>query len=378
MSQIQSNTNVQLDSFDHLLRADSDIAAIVGRQYFVPAEDKDAVIFPPTYAPPEGREEDGGYNIDKLSDGHNVCLLDSVPSQANRIEPLFKTPPYKALVPQIVVKVGSKQINLLDAGHRTADAVVRFSGLKDELRKAFQQIRDYGNAEPLAKIAPTSILHGVWDSRGTQVKLQRVVRSVIRAYDVEELRRSSHYIAAVRYVNEGIFQEPQSEAEKERFSQRLSQEGFLDSPATFRPGGVLVRGDIRRDIALNLVVIRALAAGDGPDGAQTLALRRYILGLALVAITAPIDTNLREGCLLVIDAKRRPFFELVSYDGTRRKFELDHATALAFAQRAADAFGVGQDREVAFEQDAAQAILLQPKEEAKRQRRQAVRSGESA
>jgi CRISPR-associated protein Csb1 len=375
MSQIQSNANVQLDSFDHLLRADSDIAAIVGRQYFVPAEGKDAVIFPPTYAPPEGREEGGGYNIDKLSDGHNVCLLDSVPSQANRIEPLFKTPPYKALVPQIVVKVGSKQINLLDAGHRTADAVVRFSGLKDELRKAFQQIRDFGNAEPLAKIAPTSILHGVWDSRGTQVKLQRIVRSVIRAYDVETLHRSSQYIPPVRYVDEGIFQEPQSKAEKER----LSQEGFLDSPATFQLGGVLVKGDIRRDIALNLVAIRALAAGDGPDGSRTLTLRRYILGLALVAITAPIDTNLREGCLLVVDAERPSYFELVSYDGIRQKLELDHATALAFAQHAASAFGVDQQEcEVIFDKDDAQKVLSQTKEEAKRQRRQSTRSEEGA
>jgi CRISPR-associated protein Csb1 len=310
------------------------------------------VIFPPTYAPPEGREEGGGYNIDKLSDGHNVCLLDSVPSQANRIEPLFKTPPYKALVPQIVVKVGSKQINLLDAGHRTADAVVRFSGLKGELRQAFQQIRDSGNAEPLAKIAPTSILHGVWDSRGTRVKLQRIVRSVIRAYDVETLHRSSHYIPPVRYVDEGIFQEPLSK-------ERLSREGFLDIPATFKLGGVLVRGDIRRDIALNLVAIRALAAGDGPDGSRTLTLRRYILGLALVAITAPIDTNLREGCLLVV--KKPSYFELVSYNGIRQKLELDHDTALAFAQHAASEFGVDQQEcEFIFDKDEAQKVLSQP------------------
>ncbi|MCL6512101.1 MAG: type I-U CRISPR-associated protein Cas7, partial [Anaerolineae bacterium] len=241
MNQTQSDKNVQLDGFDDWLRADSDIAAIVGRQYFVPAEGKDAVIFPPTYAPPEGREEGGGYNIDRLSDGHNVCLIDSVPSQANRIEPIFKNPPYKALVPQITIKVGSKQINLLDASHRSADAVVRFSKLGTELRKAFQQIRDSGNAEPLAKIAPTSILLGVWDSRGTQVKLQRVIRSVIRAYDVEPLRLSSQYIPPVRYVDEGVFQEPQNKTERDR----LSQEGFLDSPATFQPGGVLVRGDIR-------------------------------------------------------------------------------------------------------------------------------------
>jgi CRISPR-associated protein Csb1 len=140
----------------------------------------------------------------------------------------------------------------------------------------------------------------------------------------------------------------------------------------------LVKGEIRRDIALNLVAIRALAAGDGPAGPRTLALRRYILGLALVAITAPMDTNLREGCLLVVDVERPSYFELVSHDGMRRRLELDHATALAFAQHAASAFGVGEDRQVAFEQDTAKAVLSQTKEEAKRQRRQSTRSEEGA
>jgi CRISPR-associated protein Csb1 len=141
----------------------------------------------------------------------------------------------------------------------------------------------------------------------------------------------------------------------------------------------LVKGDIRRDIALNLVAIRALAAGDGPDGSRTLTLRRYILGLALVAITAPIDTNLREGCLLVVDAERPSYFELVSYNGIRQKLELDHATALAFAQHAASAFGVDQQEcEVIFDKDDAQKVLSQTKEEAKRQRRQSTRSEEGA
>ena len=40
------------------------------------------VFFPPTYA-------DVGYNIDSLSDGTKVATVDSVGSQANRIEPIF-------------------------------------------------------------------------------------------------------------------------------------------------------------------------------------------------------------------------------------------------------------------------------------------------
>src|SRR5690606_10974288 len=125
----------------------------------------------------------------------NICLIDSVGSQANRIEPMFSSGEYAALVPQIVVKAGEKEINLLDAGHRAGDALVRCSGLKADLHSAFiSQLR--GDAEPLARIAPTSLVFGVWDSRDTQAKVPRLLASTIRAYDVRKLTRSAQYIPA--------------------------------------------------------------------------------------------------------------------------------------------------------------------------------------
>ena len=54
-------------------------------------------------------------------------LVDSVGAQANRLEPLFKQPPYSELVPKATVRIGEREVDLLDAGHRAADAVVRFS-----------------------------------------------------------------------------------------------------------------------------------------------------------------------------------------------------------------------------------------------------------
>ena len=41
----------------------------------------------------------------------------------------------------------------------------------------------------LAKIAPTSLVFGAWDSRDTQAKLPRLIASTIRAYDVVKLSR---------------------------------------------------------------------------------------------------------------------------------------------------------------------------------------------
>jgi CRISPR-associated protein Csb1 len=53
------------------------------KQKLVPVEGEGGVIFPPTYA-------DIGYNIDELSDGTKVATIDSVGSQANRMEPIYK------------------------------------------------------------------------------------------------------------------------------------------------------------------------------------------------------------------------------------------------------------------------------------------------
>ena len=55
------------------------------KQKLIPVEGEGGVIFPPTYA-------DIGYNIDTLSDGTRVAIIDSVGSQANRMEPIFKAP----------------------------------------------------------------------------------------------------------------------------------------------------------------------------------------------------------------------------------------------------------------------------------------------
>src|SRR3954465_2428350 len=108
-----------LRQFDAWL-SDDGAAALVIRDPLMPVEGRDGVLFPATFAPGDGF--DGGYNIDSFPDGKNVCLIDSVGSQANRMEPLFSNGEYAQLVPQVVVKAGAKKVNLLEAGHRAGDA----------------------------------------------------------------------------------------------------------------------------------------------------------------------------------------------------------------------------------------------------------------
>jgi CRISPR-associated protein Csb1 len=278
------------------------------------------------------------------------------------MEPIFKREKYKSLVPQVTIKAGEREVHLLDAGHRAADAIVRFSCLSGELDEAFKAVKE-GDATKLAKSAPTSLVFGAWDSRATQVKLPRIVRSVIRAFKVKPLHRSAQYIPAVEYVEAGLLDAPEDKKQQDA----MSQLGFSHAPAPWSHGGVMVEQEIRRDATLNLVALRALRSGGGAD---PLPLRRYVLGLALVAFTSPQESFLREGCQLVPDASRSTEWSLVKHDGHReQEFHFSHDQALKYAQAAALAFGVGDGKGAAFHNDSAKAELGQSKEERKKTRR---------
>jgi len=305
------------------------------KQKLLPVEES-GIIFPPTYA-------DIGYNIDTLSDGIRVAMIDSVGSQANRLEPIFKSQssePDKWLVPQIEIVIRREDCgkcdackengaakkgkgkpcekplevtrSLLDLAHRAADAVVQSSPkLLKLIGPAFQALQQ-GDAGPLCAIAPTSLVFGVWDSRGgTGEKRPRLVRSIIRAWDVEPLHAAAQFNSIWKLLDERQQEELKKEAKAKKA--KLSEKGLADAPATFRKtkmpqydnglpnpaarvlGGVLIRGRIEREVTVNLVALRGLR---GKNEKETAAIRTYLLGLSLVAATADIDLFLREGCLL--------------------------------------------------------------------------------
>jgi CRISPR-associated protein Csb1 len=330
-----------LAQFDSWLTTDG-FAALVIREFLEPVDGPDGVLFPATYAAAEDKKVfPGGYNIDPPEGDKNVCLVDSVGSQANRIEPMFATPDYAHLVPQIAVKAGEKSVSILEAGHRAGDALVRCTPLQKDIQDAFKAAQK-GNAELLAKIAPTSLVFGVWDSRDTQVKLPRLVASTIRAFDVKRLRRSAQYNPSTDYIGDKLLEDPADKKLKDAYAER----GFVHVPATGSHGGVIATGEIRRDATLSLAALRLLAVGS--DTAKTLMLRRYILGLSLVAFTSNASTYLRQGCNLVPSEKPR-VFNLVHSDGKREAQKLTLADALKYATAAAKAFGVAEGKVVAFD-----------------------------
>ena len=312
------------------------------KQKLLPVEGEGGVIFPPTYA-------DIGYNIDELSDGTKVVTIDSVGSQANRIEPIFRRERYVALVPQVDIQYGNEKIiSILEAGHRLGDALIRSTALQQPAQDAFRLLLDANDASGIAKLAPTSLVFGVWDSRDTQAKLPRIVQSVIRAWDVDILKRSAQYNPALDYATLEVFSEEDKQKAEGKAESPLAQRGFVHVPATGALGGVKARGPIERDITVNLVALRRL------NGENGMALRRYILGLSLVAAVEPMDAFLRQGCLLVPDATASSQWSLVGRKGERSIVGITEALVHDYALAAAKAFGVGESKRVSFEKTLAE------------------------
>jgi hypothetical protein len=94
-----------------------------------------------------------------------------------------------------------------------------------------------------------------------------------------------------------------------------------------------VKGDIRRKSVLNLTTLRDVGGDD--------KLHHYLLGLALVAFTHAQPYNLRQGCLLVRDAEKKPpVTKLVNYDGTETETVFEPSEVRAYALNAAKEFGI--------------------------------------
>lgn len=315
--------------------------ALYLRQRLLPVEGEGGVIFPPTYAG-DGYEKTG-YQISSMGDGTLVAEIDSVGSQANRIEPEFAYGERAKLVPQIAIRYDDNKdpLLLLEVGHRLGDAIVRCTELGAEVQTSFNTFLDHNDAEPLAKIGPTSLIFGVWDSRDTQAKLPRIVQSVIRAQNVDVLKRSAQFNPALDYATLDVFSDSEREKQEGKAGSQLAVRGYVHVPAVNTHGGVIARGPIERQVTVNLVQVRRLGKGE--------ALRRYILGLSLAAATAPMETFLRAGCLLTPDPSAPSQWELVGRNGVREMVSLDDEKVMDFAQRAASTFGVGASRELVFD-----------------------------
>lgn len=180
-------------------------AAFRSRTKLQPAGGDGDKVFPPTYS-------DAVYATEKRRvTGHEKAvecvLLDSVQSQANRLEEALQDALDEGRIQIPVVEVDFSDVPLVEPGsdkaglvepigrvtsleapHRVADAILRDSEIDGVAFRETELGKKIGaanlrNATPLFEICPTALLLGIWDSTGPKgglgTKFQRALVSEI-------------------------------------------------------------------------------------------------------------------------------------------------------------------------------------------------------
>ena len=353
-------------------------------------------VFPPTYV--KDKQSVTKYAMEtRKVDGRDVetVLLDSVASQANRIEEALLEGWRRGELPFPVISVDFsgvdglsdlEEITSLQAPHRVADALLRDS--IDEHGTPFRQTvvgKACTDARPNHATAmylhcPTALLFGVWDSTGPRgglgTKFQRVLVSEIVGYDVLAGVKTASRIdpTAIERKAGPVFESRidatewtslESEAATERGKPKLfSRKGAGDkgTPAAINHGNIppsidAEAGGVTMSHAVHTVVLslaglhrlRFQQRADGTsipaaarDRAETSARTALAaLGLAGVAYQRRNGYDLRSRSLLV--ATEPLAFELLHRDGGEPfRFTIEDPSALlreAIAAAATEGLG---------------------------------------
>lgn len=323
-------------------------------------------VFPPTY-------EGGKYAIEERIIGgsrYPCVLLDSAPSQANRMELALQEILDEGVIQIPVVTVNFSQINnpsipkitSFQAPHRIVDAILRDSTLGEgpsavrfrdsEIGKELDQLGP-SYATPLLKYAPHCLIFGMWDSTGPRgglgVKFSRSMVSEIIGINVVDgvktasrldplnIRVNSGVLFAAKDGNGWTLDENQALKEKGK-AVKLKKEG---KPSEANHGNVtptISNGGFTIDYAeqttvLSLPALRRLRfpAKSGekstPDG--DLAARTYLAAIGLLGATLAVDAgyDLRSRCIL--RATNAVTWDLLGKPGeSNTPFLLDRAGAI--------------------------------------------------
>ena len=99
---------------------DEELVALTYRQALEPVEGRDAVVHPPTYASREEKRVKGGrrseHVLNERGDGTRTCALDTVQSQANRMEASYRGE-LAGVIPRHVVEAGGHRADLTELPH---------------------------------------------------------------------------------------------------------------------------------------------------------------------------------------------------------------------------------------------------------------------
>lgn len=372
--------------------------AIRVRQRLQPAGGTGDKVFPPTYATGDKKLK---YAVEtRRVDGRDVptVLIDSVASQANRMEEalLAEWERKKLDFPVIGVDFTSDaeladlgQVTSLQAPHRIADAILRDATSLDgkTLFRDLPEGRAYTdatvrNATAVHLLCPTALIFGVWDSTGPKgglgSKFQRALTSEIVGFGAQEGSKVGSRIDPLaiqanvpvyhRKDNESDWTIEASEAKTEKgkpapFSRKGADgkgKASAVNHSNIAPSIDEFSGGVTFDYALQTVVLslpalRRLRFTTGLDGtllaqrdAAAVSARVALAALALAAIVhqRAQGYDLRSRCLLVADGPLT--LEVLRPDGGSDEVSLspDEANDLVRnANAAAKQAGLGWERE---------------------------------
>jgi CRISPR-associated protein Csb1 len=344
-------------------------------------------IFPPTYEGGEYAEESRQVTAEGKVNAVETVLLDSVQSQANRMElallRAYDTKRIKMPMLQvdfagdggdpILAEVG--RITALEAPHRICDAIFR-----DSVYPSGEPFRSSGPggaiggaraaaATAIFELCPTALLFGFWDSTGPRgglgAKVQRAIVSEIVGYEKVDGKRTSSRIDPLQIENnvdiyskqDGGWTFEESEAQKDRNGNPVKlkpseinhgnivpsfrHEDKATRKTVLNHGGITIAYAVQHTV-LSLAALRRLRfplnnqySANLDNAARTVL---AALGLAAICLLDEDGYDLRSRCLL--DGKPGAL-EFVGR-GERSPFELDAMGAAdLLAQAAAEATQLG-------------------------------------
>lgn len=293
-------------------------------------------VFPPTY-------EGGKYATEeRIIAGQKLpcVLLDSVPSQANRMELALQEAWSGGEIELPVVSVnfekvrnpGVPRVTSLQAPHRIVDAILRDSTISNGGKPTKFRDSDIGKelnvlassyATPLLKYAPHCLVFGMWDStgprRGLGVKFARAIVSEIIGVNAIAGKKTSSRIDPLNIrVNSGVLYKgkeggwtlAEADALKEKGKAiRLGKDG---KPSEANHGNVtptISDGGYTVDYAehttvLSLPALRRLRfpakPGEKSTAESDVTARTYLAALGLLGATLAFEGgyDLRSRCIL--------------------------------------------------------------------------------
>jgi CRISPR-associated protein Csb1 len=304
-------------------------------------------IFPPTYEGGEYAEEPRQVVVEGKVNTIDTVLLDSVQSQANRMElallraynsgkikmPLLQVDFAGDGSDPILAEIG--RITALEAPHRICDAIFR-----DSVYPSGEPFRSTGAgatinsaraaaATSVFELCPTALLFGFWDSTGPRgglgAKVQRAIVSEIVGYEKANGKRTSSRIDPLQIENNvDIYSKPdggwtfeESEAKKDNngkpvklkpseinhgnITPSFRHEDKATRKTVLNHGGVTIAYAVQQTV-LSLAALRRLRfpLNNRYDAVVDDAARTVLaaLGLAAICLLDEDGYDLRSRCLL--------------------------------------------------------------------------------